>query len=106
MSHDRTTRGHTQAVCRPRFRLGQLVATPGALLLLARHQVNPLTLVGRHVTGDFGDLHAEDQRSNERAIEQGTRVFSSYVLPNTDAKVWCITEWDRSVTTILLPAEY
>ncbi len=106
MSHDRTTHGLTLAVRLPRFELGKLVATPGALLLLARHQVNPLELIGRHVTGDFGDLDAEDLRSNEQAIERGMRVFSSYMLQNCDDKVWCITEWDRSVTTLLLPEEY
>lgn len=105
MPYDRTPCRHTPAARRPRFRLGQLVATPGALLLLACHQVNPLELIGRHITGDFGDLDAEDQQRNEEAIEQGARVFSSYRLPN-DEKVWCITEWDRSVTTLLLPVEY
>jgi hypothetical protein len=105
MSHDRITHGHT-AVRMPRFALGRLVATPGALRTLEQHQVNPLELLVRHSTGDFGDLDPEDLQRNEQAIEQEMRVFSSYVLPGSDEKVWCITEWDRSVTTLLLPREY
>ncbi len=35
-----------------------------------------------------------------------TRVLSAYTLPNTGTKVWLITEWDRSLTTLLLPEEY
>jgi hypothetical protein len=90
----------------PRFALGRLLATPGALRALQRHQINPLELLVRHATGDFGDLDPEDLRRNEQAIEQEMRVFSSYALPSSDEKVWCITEWDRSVTTLLLPREY
>jgi len=33
-----------------------------------------------------------------------TRVFSALVVG--EVKFWVITEWDRSVTTILLPSEY
>jgi hypothetical protein len=106
MSNDRTTHAPAPAARQPRFNLGRIVATPGALRLLAQHQINPLSLIARHVTGDFGELCTDDLRENERAIEEGLRVFSSYVLPNTDEKVWCITEWDRSITTLLRPSEY
>ena len=33
------------------------------------------------------------------------RLFSSYQV-TPDLKLWIITEWDRSVTTLLLPSEY
>lgn len=33
-----------------------------------------------------------------------TRIFSAFKIK--DIKFWVITEWDRSVTTILLPSEY
>lgn len=36
---------------------------------------------------------------------EGTRVLSVYTLP-TGVKLWIITEWDRSCTTILRPEEY
>jgi hypothetical protein len=47
----------------------------------------------------------EDQKENQNAVERGNRVFSSYKL-STGQKIWVITEWDRSVTTLLLPNEY
>jgi len=34
----------------------------------------------------------------------GSRIFSAYTVPQ--ARVWIITEADRSATTILLPDEY
>jgi hypothetical protein len=62
-------------------------------------------LLLRHVTGDCGDLDDEDKKENELSVKEGFRILSSYHL-ETGLKVWVITEWDRSVTTILLPDEY
>jgi len=98
----------------PLFELGQLCYTPGAQDVMQRYQVNPFQLLSRHVTGDWGDLCAEDAESNNNALKEGTRIFSAYVLPSPasegqslePAKVWVITEADQSVTTILLPEEY
>jgi hypothetical protein len=87
------------------FPLGSLVSTPGALLALVEAQMTPLSLLMRHVRGDFGDLCDDDRIANERAVAEGGRVFSSYVVAS-DAKVWVITEADRSATTLLLPSEY
>jgi len=57
------------------------------------------------VTGDWGDLEDEDKKENELFVKEGLRILSAYNL-ETGVKVWVITEWDRSVTTILLPEEY
>ena len=65
----------------------------------------PVELLLRHVTGDWGDLEDEDKKENELSVREGFRILSSYNL-ETGAKVWIITEWDRSVTTVLLPEEY
>jgi len=59
-------------------------------------------LLARHITGDWAEMCKEDQRANRRAVEEGSRVFSAYRLA-TGAKVWVITEADRSATTLLLP---
>ena len=90
---------------RPLFDLGQTVATPGALASLQHSEEEPLTYLLRHVTGDWGDLPEEDIEENERSLEHGNRLFSAYHL-NTGVKIYVITEWDRSVTTILLPEDY
>ncbi|WP_420996531.1 plasmid related protein [Cupriavidus sp. 30B13] len=47
----------------------------------------------------------EDRLQNNLAVIAHQRVLSSYLLPNRRA-VWIITEWDRSVTTVLLPDDY
>ena len=90
---------------KPLFALGQTLATPGALSTLAETEQEPMELLFRHVTGDWGDLPEEDIEENRLSVEKGFRVFSSYKL-ETGARVWVITEWDRSSTTILIPQEY
>jgi len=41
--------------------LGQIVATPGALVALAAADTSPSTLLSRHAAGDWGDLDAHDR---------------------------------------------
>jgi hypothetical protein len=89
----------------PLFDLGEVVVTAGVEELLATLCLEPAMFIARHVTGDWGDLCEQDQETNQDAVEQGGRVFSSYNLPDNH-KVWVITEWDRSYTTVLLPSEY
>ena len=88
----------------PLFPLGQLFATPGALDLLDRTATNSLSIIERHVHGDWGDLCQEDRQANDEAVKLPLRIFSSYKIG--EHKLWCITEADRSVTTLLLPSEY
>ena len=90
---------------RLRFRLGQVVGTPGALRALEEAGQNPAEFLTRHVTGDWGDLCDEDKEENELSVEQGFRILSAYTL-KTGVKIWIITESNRSATTFLLPGEY
>lgn len=92
-------------VTKPLFGLGQIVGTPGSLQALIEAKQDPVDLLLRHVTGDWGDLDDEDKKENELSVKEEFRILSSYAL-ETGVKVWVITEWDRSVTTILLPEEY
>ena len=85
--------------------LGRLVATPAAINALTTTDTHPLTLLRRHVTGDWGDLTPEDVEANRMALATGARVLSAYTLPD-GTRVWVITEADRSATTILLPEDY
>ncbi len=89
----------------PRFAVGRLMATPAALDALQAGGVDPLALLARHVTGDWGDVDAHDAQENEFSVNRHLRILSAYALPN-GARVWVLTEADRSVTTILLPGEY
>lgn len=101
------------ATTAPLFELGKLMITPGAQEALAFDPRKPLKLLARHRSGDWGTCSPEDCRSNDRAVKQGSRVFSAYPIDDAKASaghgdntLWVITEADRSVTTILLPSEY
>lgn len=89
-----------------RFELGRVVATPAALDALERAGVLPQRLLWRHAMGDWGDISDDDKVRNERALIEGERILSAYDLPVTGERVWIITEWDRSYTTVLLPDDY
>ena len=90
---------------KPLFQLGKLVGTRSALDAMENAKQNPFELLVRHVTGDWGDLDDEDKKENELSVKEGFRILSAYKI-ETGVKVWVITEWDRSMTTILLPEDY
>ncbi len=49
----------------------------------------------------------EDARENALSLREGFRLVSSYpVGDDPAARVWIITEADRSATLLLLPTEY
>jgi len=89
----------------PKFSLGRIVATPGALDTVQQANQNPFEFIRRHQSGDWGELCAEDKRENEFSVGNGLIIISAYRTLH-DVKVWIITEADRSVTTLLLPHEY
>ncbi len=86
------------------FELGAIVATPGAIRLMLLNGVQPQDLLRRHATGDWSDMDAADQASNQFAAQHGLRIFSAYLIG--EARIWVITEADRSATTFLKPSEY
>ena len=97
---------NTTSNSKPLFRLGQTVATPGALALLEKNGQTPAEFIARHQFGDWGDaLCEEDQKLNDAALKDGSRLFSSYKL-NDGQKIWIITESNRSSTCVLRPDEY
>ncbi len=87
----------------PKFSLGRTVITRNVLGKVTHEDT--LTALRRHVKGDWGEVCREDWDLNERALEEGTRLFSVYRSAE-GVKFWVITEWDRSVTTVLLPEDY
>ena len=86
------------------FPLGRLLMTDGVSRLVETGQVNPLALLCKHASGDWGDLCTGDRMQNDRSLKGG-RLLSVYKL-SVHLTIWVITEWDRSVTTLLLPSEY
>lgn len=88
-----------------KFELGQVCATPAALEALQVNELNPVDLLARHHNGDWGDLDDDDKRENDYSVQHGLRIFSAYNLKDGQ-RIWIITEWDRSVTTVMIPSDY
>jgi hypothetical protein len=90
-----------------KFKLGQLVMTRAINdrvaddTPFAKHVTESLR---RYTSCDWGDTCAEDAEMNNDAVKNGDRILAAY--GTGDDKIWIITEWDRSVTTILYPSEY
>lgn len=83
--------------------LGNVVITPNALGLLTPADIQ--LGLQRHQSGDWGDLGEDDRKENDNALDNGTRLLSSY-RSGSGVTFWIITEADRSVTTLLLPDDY
>jgi len=88
---------------RPKFTLGQVVMTTNAMRTLRTDEIG--TALANHLHGDWGDVCPEDRTANERALAEGSRLFSVY-HDGSGVKFWIITEADRSATTVLLPDDY
>ncbi|MFD2112120.1 hypothetical protein [Thiorhodococcus fuscus] len=89
----------------PLFPIGKVVSTPNACRVLEAYGIAVLTLLLRHVHGDWGDLGPSDARANQEALHGGARLLSSYQIAE-GVRVWIITEADRSTTTVLMPEDY
>ena len=57
----------------------------------------------KYTERNWGDLCEEDIKANNYAADNEEKIVAAY---NTcEGKIWIITEWDRSVTTVLYPSE-
>lgn len=87
-----------------RFPLGRIVATASAVAALDETAI-PRALRD-HAAGNWGgELNEHDLAANEAALRDGDRLVSVFRDSN-GTKFYVITEWDRSVTTVLLPEDY
>ncbi len=87
------------------FPLGNVYLTIGAREALQKANQEPFDFLSRHQTGDYGLVCEEDKLENDWSVKEGFRILSSYHTAKGE-RLWCITEADRSSTTILLPSEY
>lgn len=66
--------------------------------------------IEKHKSCNWGDCDPEDSHQNDLSFESGGRILSVYKNPaahaDTEPKIWIITEWDRSITTVLYPSDY
>ncbi|WP_213298052.1 hypothetical protein [Paraburkholderia sacchari] len=84
---------------KPLFHPGKLLVSHAALAALRVNGVPVVSVVLRHVAGDWGIVSEDDKRQNDVSIATGLRLISIYRLPD-QARVLVITEWDRSNTLI------
>lgn len=84
---------------KPLFHPGRLLVTSPAVAQLRTNDIPIASVILRHVCGDWGIVTDDDREQNDLSLALGLRLLSIYRLPD-GAKVWCVTEWDRSRTTI------
>lgn len=90
-----------------KFSLGKLVMTKAVHDKMNNDidfAIGMLDSMERYRSCDWGDLCSEDKAENEQALRNGERIFALHNIGNE--KIYIITEWDRSVTTILFSHEY
>ena len=97
-----------------KFELGQIVCTRGVAEL---REKDPnfsdfaVSSLFRYAVGDWGDSPEDDKAENDLSVKleaegkTASRIVAVYECPELPT-IWIITEWDRSVTTILFPDEY
>ena len=87
--------------------MGRLCATRGVATLMeesAEFLAFVHASLDRYIRCDWGDTCGEDWEQNDSAVKDGERILAVY--ENAEWRIWIITEWDRSVTTVLFPEEY
>jgi len=89
-----------------RFSLGRLVQTRGVAYKARENDEFAREIrdaLREYQRGDWGI--SKDKRMNDAAVKSGDeRIMGVY--PTVEGDIWIITEWDRSVTTVLFPSEY
>lgn len=99
-----------------KFELGNIVATARLHDYMSESEFFNMFVgfcLSLYISGNWGKLDPEDWKLNDESVESGERILASYPIPyelqkevGGEEKIWIITEWDRSVTTILFPDEY
>jgi hypothetical protein len=85
MTWDDRSGGWVSTIVRPpRFPLGQIVMTPGALRALVTTGQDPMEFVRRHQSGDWGDLSEDDRQENEWSLQRG--ASPAQCIPNSQRR--------------------
>lgn len=93
----------------PKFELGRVVVTLGVDTKMKKDSSFAAFVqlsLGRYCQCDWGDTCDEDKQTANEALKDGERILAVYKHKESGTKIWIITEWDRSATTILFPDEY
>ncbi|MGM1023226.1 MAG: hypothetical protein ACQEXV_22570 [Bacillota bacterium] len=86
-----------------KFELGKVMVT--RLCRDVTTEQERRTALQRHVNGDWGDVSKDTKDANNfDLLLEGGRLLSAYTT-HDGIRFRIITEWDRSVTTLLLLGE-
>ena len=86
-----------------RFTPDQVRITEAALDRL--DPIDALKALGRHGSGDWGNVSATTAAENEGALRYGWPLHSIYT-DRHGTEFWIVTAGDYSLTLILLPDDY
>ena len=92
-----------------KFELGQLVVTRAVADRIQTDEKFTSFVqlsLGRYINCDWGTMADEDKAMNDAAVKGGEERLHAAYVNKTGDKIWIITEWDRSVTTVLFPSDY
>ena len=84
---------------KPLFHPGRILVTPVALNALRANGIPVISVMLKHIAGDWGIVSEEDWQQNDLSTIAGLRLLSIYRLPD-DTRIVVVTEWDRSGTII------
>ena len=85
------------------FGIKRFIVTDAAKRVCDEHQVSPITLLVRHMTGDWSETSPEDQRANRGAHFDWCRITTSYRVG--DETITIVTNWRSEVTTVCVDGE-
>ena len=90
------------------FELGEMAMTYGVASALAESNQFAKELIAaieKFCLMDWGELCVEDRYLNYKAVIEGNnRIFAAY--QTCAGKIYIVTEWDRTATTVLFANEY
>ncbi|MBO7448968.1 MAG: hypothetical protein J6U54_01250 [Clostridiales bacterium] len=94
-----------------KFKMGRVVATRGVDERMQKDRIFAAFVsksLRLYENCDWGQTCKEDKAQNNYAVDNGERILAVYEQAGVrePMKIWIITEWDRSVTTVLFPEEY
>ena len=99
---------NTTLISTSKFEIGTLVFTRTINDAIADNEkfAEEITsALRRYINAEWGDLSLSDKKANDNAVKTGDdRILAAY--HTTNGKIYIITEWDRSYTTILFAYEY
>lgn len=85
------------------FGIKRVIVTDAAKHVCDRYDISHITLLVRHMTGDWSETSPEDQKANRGAHLDTCRITTSYRVG--DETITIVTDWESEATTICVDSE-